>query len=209
MIGTSKGYVCVLLGVSLTACKQQGESASSSMAGPPPTASAASLDSPQIEALKRKGVQGQALDDIRKLQRQVKAKSFDGDRAGNDFFYAGMEEAQVAAFLQTLKDAVARNDRPKVAFLVQYPTMVSLNGRGQPFAINDPETFVKNYDAIMNKRVLAALKEAEVSNLFANSQGVSIGRGEIWFSGLCENGQLQGCREFVVRITKINNHPLP
>jgi hypothetical protein len=168
-----------------------------------------SSDRPQIEALKRKGVHGEALEDGRKLQEKVRGRRYDGERADNDFFYAGLEEPPVAEFLRVLKEAVARNDRPKVASLVQYPTTVTLNGQGESVSINSADEFVAKYDAIMNERVLSALKEADVSNLFANWQGVSIGRGEIWFGGLCANGKLEGCSEFVMKITKINNRPLP
>jgi hypothetical protein len=50
--------------------------------------------------------------------------------------------------------------------------------------------------------VKGAVAKQTYATLFANWQGVSIGDGEIWFSGICSN---EACKQQTVRITAIND----
>jgi hypothetical protein len=168
---------------------------------------ASSNSDPTASGLKRQ-FQGEELDVAKKLLEQHRAREYDGYREVNDFSVAGVERRDVSRFLDELKRAVAEGDRRKVAELVKYPTTVTLDGRGKPVVITSADEFMLKYDEIMNARVTAAVLVAEVENLFANWQGVAIGRGEIWFNAICETGE-RLCKEYVMRITKINNRPLP
>lgn len=98
-------------------------------------------------------------------------------------------------FFDTLKKAVAEDDRQAIAALVDYPINVRINGKSTK--INDTKHFVAVYDQIVTDKVKQAIAKQTYATLFANAEGVSIGDGEIWFSGLGDGS--------TVRITAINN----
>ena len=124
-------------------------------------------------------------------------------RPANDFSYAGLTRESVEAFLQRLKRAVRANDRQAVASLVAFPTETRLRGTGPLVVIQTAPDFMKNYDAIMTKRILDEVRNATVETLSANWQGVSIGRGSVWFNGVCED---ESCATAEVLITRLNSH---
>ncbi len=117
-----------------------------------------------------------------------------------NFTVAGLEEAEVSAFFETLKQAVARDDRRKVASLVAYPITVQLDG--QPTTLKDTAEFVARYPDLLNEHVKAAVQAAEVNRLFVNWQGVRVGRGEIWFGGVYEGDEAQ--QTYGIKIVAIN-----
>jgi hypothetical protein len=41
--------------------------------------------------------------------------------------------------------------------------------------------------------------------MFANWHGMMIGRGEVWFSALCDEGGAESCKNRRIRIVSINN----
>jgi hypothetical protein len=84
-------------------------------------------------------------------------------------------------FLETLKKAVGENDRRGVSAMVAYPFRARIGGKA--VKINDAAHFIAEYDAIITARVKQAVMGQAYAALFANWHGVSIGNGEIWFSG--------------------------
>jgi large exoprotein involved in heme utilization and adhesion len=56
---------------------------------------------------------------------------------------------------------------------------------------------VADYDKIITTKVKRAVANQSYATLFANWQGVSIGDGEVWFSGVGDRN--------AVRITAIND----
>jgi hypothetical protein len=170
-----------------------------------PSVGAGVNDDETIEAI-RPGLTEAEAEVVRQQLREIRSREITSERHSNDFFYAGLKDEEVAEFLRELKGAIARDDRAKVASLVRYPTEVRLNGKGELTSIEDAQEFVAKYPAIMTERVLRDIATAEVSNLFANWKGVKIGRGSIWFAGLCED---RVCGQYKLMITRINNHPIP
>jgi hypothetical protein len=157
-----------------------------------------------VEALKP-GLTDEETKALCRRLEGIRSPDFDGERAPNDFFYAGLKEPEVVKFLTELKDAVAKNDRAKVGSMVKYPTEIRLDGEGDIVEVKNVAEFVQKYDAIMTSRVLQDIGKAEVSNVRANWQGVSIGRGSVWFGGICED---RTCGEYKMKITRSNNHPI-
>jgi hypothetical protein len=115
-----------------------------------------------------------------------------------DFSAAGLQTAEVQSFLTTLQQAVRNDDRRVVASLVAYPITVRIDG--VPTTLADTAVFTAQYPLAMTERVQAAVEASEPAALFANSDGVRIGRGELWFGGVYEDG----AGTYDIRILAIN-----
>ena len=118
-----------------------------------------------------------------------------------DFTAAGLETDEVETFFASLEEAIASDNRPKVASLVAYPLTVDL--AEEPLTLRDEAEFVRAYDAVVTEAVKQVVADAEVATLFANWQGVRIGQGEVWFSGVYEEDDVEE-QEYVLKITAIN-----
>jgi hypothetical protein len=60
------------------------------------------------------------------------------------------------------------------------------------------EQFIENYDSIVTPEMLEKVKEQQFSNLFYNYNGLNIGFGDIWFSGICMDGDL--CKKLTINV---------
>ena len=59
----------------------------------------------------------------------------------------------------------------------------------------------QEYDRILAAQVVAAIEAQTYATLFGRDQGVMIGSGEVWFSGICSD---TACQLPTVRIIAIN-----
>lgn len=98
-------------------------------------------------------------------------------------------------FFVALQAAVKAHDKAAVAAMVDYPIEVHVGGH--KVKIHDPAHFEKDYAQIMTQKIVDAVGKQTYPTLFARDQGVMIGDGEVWFSGVGASGH--------VRITAINN----
>lgn len=114
--------------------------------------------------------------------------------ASLDMLYG--EHAAYRAFFDKLKAAVAADDRTTVAGMVSYPLETRIGGKR--VKLRDPAHFIASYGQIMTARVKQALAKQDYADLFANAEGLMIGDGEIWFSGI------GGGTPATVRITAVN-----
>ncbi|MGK9236217.1 hypothetical protein KXS07_30640 [Inquilinus limosus] len=103
-------------------------------------------------------------------------------------------------FFTKLKKAVAESDKETVASMIDYPFQARINGKAAK--VRDQEHFVADYDQIVTPKVKNAVAKQTYETLFANWQGVMIGDGEVWFSGICNDAK---CNKSTVRITAIND----
>ncbi|TKT78337.1 hypothetical protein [Aquamicrobium sp. LC103] len=103
--------------------------------------------------------------------------------------------APYVKFFDTLKKAAAADDKQAVASMVDYPFQARINDKAMK--IRDEKHFVADYDKIVTRKVKNAIAKQTYPNLFANWQGVMIGDGEVWFSGIGDSD--------TVRITAIND----
>ena len=114
----------------------------------------------------------------------------------NKYEVAGITDAAAAErFFRDLQRAVTRNERGKVAGMVDYPLRVTIAGRKR--TLNKKTDLLRRYDLVFNREVRQALARQKARELFVNWRGVMIGSGEIWFS-LRPHGK-------AFRITAINN----
>lgn len=98
-------------------------------------------------------------------------------------------------FFEHLQKAVAADDKAAVAALVDYPFQARINGKA--VKLRDAAHFVADYDKIVTAKVKHAVAGQTYETLFANWQGVMIGDGEVWFSGVGKDN--------AVKITAIND----
>ena len=105
------------------------------------------------------------------------------------------EHAAYATFFEALKTAVAAGDKQAVSAMVDYPFTARIGDKA--LTIRDAAQFVADYDKVITPKVKDAIAAQTYETLFANWQGVMIGNGELWFSGVGEPP--------VVRIIAIND----
>ncbi len=98
-------------------------------------------------------------------------------------------------FFDSLKKAVAAGDKAAVAAVVDYPFQARINGKA--VKLRDAAHFMADYDKIVTSKVKNAVAGQTYETLFANWQGVMIGDGEVWFSGVGDGN--------TVKITAIND----
>ncbi|NLS00693.1 hypothetical protein HGP17_28015 [Rhizobium sp. P38BS-XIX] len=92
------------------------------------------------------------------------------------------EHASYHQFFDDLRKAIGANDKHAVAAMVDYPFKTKINGK--PTTVKSAAGFIVSYDKIVTVDVKDAVVQQTYPALFANWQGVMIGKGNVWFSGL-------------------------
>ena len=95
----------------------------------------------------------------------------------------GGDPAAYRAFVATLQAAIRSGDAAGVAALVSYPITVTIDGA--PRGIADARAFVAAYPSIVTRKIAAAVADEPLSDMLVNAQGVMLGQGEIWLTGVC------------------------
>ncbi len=109
------------------------------------------------------------------------------------------EHAPYRAFLQQLQGAVAADERQRVATLVSYPLKVKLDG--QVVHLRTAQQFLSHYDELLPPATRALIAAQSYEQLFVNGDGVMIGSGQLWFSGVCND---ERCGRRIVKIIAFN-----
>lgn len=94
-----------------------------------------------------------------------------------------------ADFFANLQKAVAAGDKAAVAAMVDYPFQARIGGKA--VKLTDAGHFVASYDKVVTAKVKEAVTKQSYATLFANWQGVMIGDGELWFSGVGDGDQIK------------------
>lgn len=94
-----------------------------------------------------------------------------------------------AEFFAKLQAAIAAGDKSTVAGLVDYPFQARIGDKA--IKVRDAAHFIADYDRVITAKVKAAVAKQTYATLFANWQGVMIGDGEIWFSGIGDGKQVK------------------
>jgi hypothetical protein len=125
----------------------------------------------------------------------------DAAQSTGKYSVAGLDDdREVEDFFLSFKNAVARNDKAKVASMVSYPVYVRFTS-GRNVRIRNARAFVKSYDAIFGKGFKQLIAQTEVKDLWAKWSGVATPRGEVWFGGIVKKRRPN---EYVLKITSIN-----
>jgi hypothetical protein len=102
-------------------------------------------------------------------------------------------------FLADLQRAVAARDRDQIAAMVSYPLKTRI--AGQAVTLSKPRQFLAHFDELLPQKSLDAISAQSFAGLFANSQGVMIGSGEVWFGAVCG---AHDCNAPPIMITALN-----
>jgi hypothetical protein len=113
----------------------------------------------------------------------------------------GLEENEVRAFLDSIQEAVSRNDVTALSVLIQYPIKVTKNG--EIVMIENQTKFISAYNEIITSKVKKAILNQKYEELFFDWKGVMIGNGEIWFKSSCPVSS--SCESHNFFITAINS----
>jgi len=122
------------------------------------------------------------------------------------FAVAGLKEREVEIFFNSFKDAIAKDDKRKVAGMVSYPIKVYLRSN-RTVKIANSTRFIKFYDQIFDQKFKDLIEETESKDLWAKSSGVATPRGEIWINGIIKNPKFED--EYVIKITALNGPMRP
>jgi hypothetical protein len=105
-------------------------------------------------------------------------------------------------FLQDLQHAVAGHNREQIAAMISYPLKTHIGGQAVELA--NPRHFLAHFDELLPQSSLDAITAQTFAGLFANSRGVMIGSGEVWFSVVCA---ARNCSAPPVLIIALNPQP--
>ncbi len=99
------------------------------------------------------------------------------------------------AFLATLQKAVKTNNKNSIDAMVSYPLRIN----GSHLNITTAKDFRQHYKQIFTQHIRQAILQQNPYTLFANSQGVMIAGGQVWFTKISNHGDSH------VLITVINH----
>jgi hypothetical protein len=88
--------------------------------------------------------------------------------------------------------------------MIRYPLKTRIAGRA--VQLDNPRHFLAHFDELLPQRSLETITAQTFAGLFANSQGVMIGSGEVWFSAVCA---AHDCNAPPVMIIALNPQPPP
>ncbi|MEO9214350.1 MAG: hypothetical protein ABI227_01670 [Rhodanobacter sp.] len=103
-----------------------------------------------------------------------------------------------------LQQAVARQDGAAVAALVNYP--ITLTVEGNPVVVRDSAKFAALYGKFMTPAMAKAITQTRFAGVMVNSQGVMLGDGQAWLSGVCRDSR---CAHSEVKVTALQPGPAP
>ena len=109
---------------------------------------------------------------------------------------AGLDVAEVRQFLRDLKSGIASTNEKAICDMIEYPL------RTTDVSVSNAAACRENFGTILNRKVVAAVSAQSFDELFVNYQGVMIGSGQVWFSGICRD---KGCETSDMKIIAVNN----
>ncbi|PKL18886.1 MAG: hypothetical protein CVV49_03790 [Spirochaetae bacterium HGW-Spirochaetae-5] len=118
------------------------------------------------------------------------------ERCSSDrFAAAGFEDdTAVEDFILNLKKYVKTDSTLEISNMISYP--LNITNRKSRIKINNPESFIKDYNIIFNKKVKNSIINQPLADVMASSKGLMIGAGEILINKV----------DSKIHITSINNY---
>jgi hypothetical protein len=107
------------------------------------------------------------------------------------------------AVFDDLRAAIAANDKLRVANLIDYPIAVSIDGNKTVFK-NSGE-FVKGYDQFMTPDILGAIRSTSYASVMVSYEGMMLGNGQVWISGICKD---DACEDVDVKVVTLQSAPV-
>jgi hypothetical protein len=88
--------------------------------------------------------------------------------------------------------------------MVSYP--LKTRNAERTVTLDNPRQFLAHFDTLLPQKSLDVIMAQSFTELFANSQGVMIGSGEVWLGAVCATRE---CSAPPVMITAFNLQPVP
>lgn len=85
-----------------------------------------------------------------------------------------------------------------VVSLVNYPLTVTIDGEEATYG--SEQELLDAYDSVFTEAIIEAVSAQDYGTLFVNSEGVMIGNGEVWITGICEDS---ACTSALPRVSVI------
>ncbi len=95
------------------------------------------------------------------------------------------DAADYKELFYAFKVALEEGKSDIVASLVNYPITVTIDGEQATYS--SEQELLDAYDSVFTETIVEAVSNQEYGDLFVNSEGVMIGNGEVWISGICED----------------------
>ena len=87
-----------------------------------------------------------------------------------------------------------------VVSLVNYPITVRIDGSEETYSSEDE--LLAAYDDVFTDAIREAVANQDYGDLFVNSEGVMIGDGQVWITGICDDS---ACTTALPRIMTIQS----
>lgn len=87
-----------------------------------------------------------------------------------------------------------------VVSLVNYPITVRIDGSEETYSSEDE--LLAAYDDVFTDAIREAVANQDYGDLFVNSEGVMIGNGQVWITGICDDS---ACTTALPRIMTIQS----
>ena len=110
------------------------------------------------------------------------------------------DSADYKELFYAFKVAVEEGKSDIVVSLVNYPITVTIDGEEATY--ESEQELLDNYDSVFTENIVEAISGQDYGDLFVNSEGVMIGNGEVWISGICEDS---ACNSAPPRIAVIQS----
>lgn len=132
--------------------------------------------------------------------------------ASQGFLTAGARDEQDARdFFTRFQRAVANDDRETVALLMNYPLRANFpldESIREYRSIRDKRSFLAVYDTLFDERLkqfVVRINPNDVTDLWGNYHGISVGRGVIWIGVFCGPSGCDGKPDIRIRTIHSNS----
>lgn len=95
------------------------------------------------------------------------------------------DAADYKELFYAFKVALEEGKSDIVVSLVNYPLTANIDGEQATYA--SEQELLDAYDSVFTETIVEAVSNQEYGDLFVNSEGVMIGNGEVWISGICDD----------------------
>jgi hypothetical protein len=124
------------------------------------------------------------------------ASAQDFDAAVRELF--GDDPEPYRAVIEGFQAAVREGDGAAAAGFVRYPIEVEVGGEER--IVRDAAEFAAHFAEIVTPEIAAAVKNEPLAEMMVNYQGVMLGQGEVWVSGVCTDA---ACADPAVKVIAI------
>jgi hypothetical protein len=129
----------------------------------------------------------------------------DFDQSVRELF--GDDPERYRAVIEGFQAAVRDGDGATAAGFVEYPIEVEVAGDKR--IVRDAADFAAHFAEIVTPEIAAAVEDQPLAEMMVNYQGVMLGQGEVWVSGICRDPACETSEVKVVAIQPVAEDAAP